>query len=460
MDNLETNNTVHRNTNIVTLNVRGLNNSKKRKQIFQWLKDNRADIVFLQETFITEKLFPYVNSSWKGECYHTPTDSTHSRGVSILIRDKLQFEYIDKVISNDGRKLLINAKLNGKEICLVNVYAPNAESKRKYFIDNLEKWVKRHSIDINNVIIAGDFNCCLEDHDRMPRTHLNDKSRITMKNIIESLNICDVWSTLNVGQAGYTYTDKRNGTKSRLDYTLVSKRCSFKMNKCKISVCPLVPDHSALISEIKSEIKSRGSGYWKMNSNIINEDEYKKGLESLVKKTLDENRDMCKQLIWDYLKITIREYTISYSIKKSQERVTRKQTIQADLDRTLNSINNNNVNDDTLIAIKTEKEKELNDMYAYESKGAEIRSRAKWTEQGEKPSNYFLNLEKKRQGLNVIEKVNVNGKEITNQKEVLSACKDFYTSLYQTQNININDINRYLDGTNIPTLNENNTRIL
>ena len=29
----------------------------------------------------------------------------------------------------------------------------------------------------NNIVIAGDLNCCLQDYDRVPSTHLVDKSR-------------------------------------------------------------------------------------------------------------------------------------------------------------------------------------------------------------------------------------------------------------------------------------------
>ena len=42
-------------------------------------------------------------------------------------------------------------------------------------------------------------------------------------------------------------------------------------------------------------------------------------------------------------------------------------------------------------------EKELEQIYEQKAKGAQIRSREKWVEFGEKNNAYFLDLEKKRQ---------------------------------------------------------------
>ena len=55
----------------VTLNVRGLNENEKRNKLFRWLNDKKSDIVFLQETYCTEKLVPYFNTNWPGLVEHS-----------------------------------------------------------------------------------------------------------------------------------------------------------------------------------------------------------------------------------------------------------------------------------------------------------------------------------------------------------------------------------------------------
>ena len=48
-------NKIASNLNVLTLNVRGLNNDIKRKKLFTWLTDNNIHITFIQETFCTKK---------------------------------------------------------------------------------------------------------------------------------------------------------------------------------------------------------------------------------------------------------------------------------------------------------------------------------------------------------------------------------------------------------------------
>ena len=71
---------------IVSINVRGLSSSLKRITLFHWAKENRVDILCLQETFCTENNRKIIDNDWDGDIYHSLSDSTHSRGVSILIR--------------------------------------------------------------------------------------------------------------------------------------------------------------------------------------------------------------------------------------------------------------------------------------------------------------------------------------------------------------------------------------
>ena len=77
----------------------------------------------------------------------------------------------------DGRKVLVNVKLDqddSKIISFVSVYAPNVPKDRKHFLKNLPKWITCHAVNIDNIILCGDFNCCVNDDDKEPRTHLNE----------------------------------------------------------------------------------------------------------------------------------------------------------------------------------------------------------------------------------------------------------------------------------------------
>jgi hypothetical protein len=62
---------------------------------------------------------------------------------------------------------------------------------------------------------------------------------------------------------------------------------------------------------------------------------------------------------------------------------------------------------------------------------AQIRSREKWVELGEKHNSYFLGLEKQRQVKKSISKLlDENNKVIKEQWEILNTIKDYYGKLY------------------------------
>ena len=72
------------NFKIISLNVRSLRNHLKRKKIFQWIREKKLHIVCLQETFVTNEIMNVIDSEWDGDIYHSPSDSSPSRGVLIL----------------------------------------------------------------------------------------------------------------------------------------------------------------------------------------------------------------------------------------------------------------------------------------------------------------------------------------------------------------------------------------
>ena len=83
---------------IVTLNVRGLNKSIKRRSIFRWLHKQNAHFYFLQETYSDEKLKDVWEAEWGGKifCSH---GTKHSKGVMILVNPKYDIE-VEKLESS------------------------------------------------------------------------------------------------------------------------------------------------------------------------------------------------------------------------------------------------------------------------------------------------------------------------------------------------------------------------
>ena len=71
-----------------SLNVRGLNQTRKWRQLFRWLHKNKFDIIFLQETYSTKNIETIGISKWGGKIYFSH-GTNHLRGVMILFNPKL-----------------------------------------------------------------------------------------------------------------------------------------------------------------------------------------------------------------------------------------------------------------------------------------------------------------------------------------------------------------------------------
>ena len=55
--------------NIISWNVKGLGNSIKRKKILSVLKEDMADVVFLQETYLSDSEHTKLKMDWVGQVY-------------------------------------------------------------------------------------------------------------------------------------------------------------------------------------------------------------------------------------------------------------------------------------------------------------------------------------------------------------------------------------------------------
>ncbi len=76
---------------------------------------------------------PFFNARWKGKMYHATTDSCHSRGVSIIFSENVNFTLINQHRSEDGRKLILNDSIDDDNVTLLCLYAPNKMQEIQHF---------------------------------------------------------------------------------------------------------------------------------------------------------------------------------------------------------------------------------------------------------------------------------------------------------------------------------------
>lgn len=152
---------------------------------------------------------------------------------------------------------------------------------------------------------------------------------------------------------------------------------------------------------------------------------------------------------FETLMMEIRGETISYSSFKKKQENKRQDIIQAEI-RKLEKENNINY------SVLERKKQELLELRTKKMQGVFIRSRAKWITDGEKPSNYFCNLENRNFTSKLMNSLYADtGTLLTNQSDILNEVCNHYKNLYSSRDTdNINLTTLFNNSDSIPKLNE------
>ena len=159
------------------------------------------------------------------------------------------------------------------------------------------------------------------------------------------------------------------------------------------------PDHRAVRLTKSIAQVSRGPGLWRFNNSPLDDEKY----VDLIRENYFAIREKYtgledRRLKWELINMELKSLTTPYSkhkAKKWREKETNIQTRTEELD---NLISNTAHTDHIAGQLKTEYIKLKEDLchiYENKAKGAIIRSKTKWIEQGEKPNKYFFLIWKK-----------------------------------------------------------------
>ena len=131
----------------------------------------------------------------------------------------------------------------------------------------------------------------------------------------------------------------------------------------------------------------------------------------------------------------IRGITIPFSKNKAKQLHQKERDIQNRLlvlDRVISNSPNTDCIKNEINEYDNLKE-EMDLIYQKKGKGSIICSKCKWIEQGEKPTAFFFNLEKRNYNRKSIKKLEgLEGTTLTNEDEILNEIEAFYKQLYNS----------------------------
>ena len=242
------------------------------KNILDYIKLSKPDILLLQEIKTEEKNFPF--DDFKNIGYESYAFGQKSyNGVAFLT--KIKVSKIDKNIfkddKNQARSISCEINKKSKKIELINIYVPNGNPVDTEKYDYKKKWlnsfikeIKKTQKKNKNIIIGGDFNIIPEKIDVHDYTRYENDALFKIeirKKFYELLNLgfVDIYRHINSTKEEYTFWDYFAGSWQRnlgmrIDHFLISKELVSTIKDVKINKNPrskIKPsDHTPLEIEI------------------------------------------------------------------------------------------------------------------------------------------------------------------------------------------------------------------
>jgi exodeoxyribonuclease III len=238
---------------LATWNVNSLR--QRLPHLFTWLESAQPDVVALQETKVTDDLFPARKIEETG--YRAVFCGQKSyNGVALLSRLPITDIETDMIEVCDPQRRILAATVNG--IRIVNLYVPNGSEvgceKYAYKLDWLSKitnYLGRQLREHRDVVVMGDFNIAPEDRDVHDADLWRDRimcsaaERLAFQAFAD-LGFIDCFRLFEQTDRSFSWWDYRQGAFRRnlglrIDHILASEAVS---RHCQSSTIDLVPRKS------------------------------------------------------------------------------------------------------------------------------------------------------------------------------------------------------------------------
>ena len=281
---------------------------------------------------------------------------------------------------------------------------------------------------------SGDFNLVMDPKmDRLDSNHNHVNSHAVLQEYIERAQLVDIWRLRNPDKKIFTWCRdgvvRNRRSASRIDMLLVSQAYADCVHDCSISFGHR-SDHSLVLMDICLDKYKRGPGTWKLNNKLLENEEYIKQINQVIKNTIEDNPHVDPNVRWTMLKTNCVNHSKKFARReacKLRNEIDNLRDLKAiltqdcernpDCQYASNSLNQINLKINQIDLMKTEQ--------------SIFRSRCNWLEFGEKNSKMFFSLEKRNyMDKNMKHVITECGRHITDQKGILEEQTKFYKSLY------------------------------
>ena len=256
---------------VITANVNGIRAAAK-KGFFDWLAQENADVVCIQETKAQEHQLEHEQFRPDGyHCYYVDAEKKGYSGVAIYARQAPQkvitrlgegFEDMDA----EGRFIQADFVTDMGKLSVISLYLPSGSSKEERqqikfsFMERFGERLKAMRRQRREFIICGDWNIVHKEID-IKNWKSNQKNsgclpeeRAWLDELFGPMGFVDAFRVVNQEPGQYTWWSNRgqawaNNVGWRIDYQVITPGLADRVKAARVYKDERFSDHSPLIIE-------------------------------------------------------------------------------------------------------------------------------------------------------------------------------------------------------------------
>ena len=266
---------------------------------------------------------------------------------------------------------------------VVCLYSPNRNPARDLFFEDLHLKID----PLIPTLFAGNFNCVFNrtlDRRGSSPSDYSRESSTALSHLFDACCVTDIWRYLHPSSPGFTWVRSDGSLSSRIDLFGVPYAWVPSVSSCSVFVCPFSDHRSVSVTISLPDAVPPGPGFWKLNVSILEDPEYLSLTEDAWASWRQSiPRFPSLEKWWDRGKRLIKGLTIRYCSDKSKVTSANRNVLVCLIDHLSVKLDQGMTSSlEPYRAAPTEPAT----MDTHLAQGAQVRSRARWVEEGETSS--------------------------------------------------------------------------
>lgn len=447
--------------NVATFNVRGIRDNMKRRTLFRFFHVHYPfSVMLLQETHSCIDDEERWKTEWGGNVVFSH-GTNRQNGTAILFPSHFKGVIGTADQDNVGRTCAVHVQFDAVAVWLVCAYAPaiSSQQAKVAYVNDLHTFLAQKN---TNLIMGGDFNISLDVRDFDSTRNRFRTSRSRFSKLIDELDLTDIWRYKHPNAQRFTWRRANSTQQSRIDYLFIS---DWLLNNNIVSRCDIAPgilsDHSLVTAALRVTNSVRGPGVWRFNNSLLDNDDFVAAVKLEI-----ERATQCVEVYEGVNNQGTRINLLLCNLRSISMRISKQLAATKRREETI-IINRLAELEDRLAEtpcrqLETEYSRlktEVEDCQIRRAKVAMLHSRSRWMELGEKPSGYFLRLQRHEAAQKAIHVLELSdGRIIDTKDDILDACVSHFNSIYTKKDISESTINEFFSTIHFPQLSDDDRR--